>query len=277
MNVGIIAKVGKNIEKFTIDNAPTILTGVGVVGTLATAFLTGKGTVEAVKRVNEKKFIKHLHQDATETVKMGTEELSKFDVVKLTWTCYLPPVAAATITIGSIVMANRISAKRIAALAAGYGLLEGRMDEYKAKMQEKLGIKKETEARDEIAQDRVNASPPDATIIVSEGKTMFKDEPSGRYFESTMEKIDRAINELNDRIIKKEYAVLSDWYEMIGLPPTSLSEDYGWTISNELVDMSKHAVITQDGKPVICLDYNVHPMLNGYGRDGDTPSKIRAV
>lgn len=275
MNVGMITKVGKNIEKFTVDNAPTILTGVGVVGTLATAFLTGKGTVEAVKRVNEKKFIKHLHEPATETVKKNDQELTKFDVVKLTWTCYLPPVAAATITIGSIVMANQISAKRIAALAAGYGLLEGRMDEYKTKMQEKLGMKKEAEARDEIAQDRVWNSPPDPTIIVSEGKTMFKDEPSGRYFESTMETVKSAQNAVNYRIMNREYAVLSDLYEELGLPPTSLSEEFGWDLKNSPVEIEFTPVLTPENKPCIRMDYNVNPIRNGApSMDG---LKIRAV
>lgn len=276
MNVGVIAKMSKTIEKFTVDNAPTILTGVGVVGTLATAYLTGRGTVEACKRVSEKKFIKHLHEPATEKVKVNEQDLSKLDVVKLTWTCYLPPVAAATITIGSIVMANQINAKRLAALAAGYGLLDNRFEEYKAKIQEKLGVKKEDDVRTEIAQEHVDKNPPPSTIVVAANKTLFRDEPSGRYFESTMEDVRRAENDLNRKIIKDEYAVLTDWYELLGLTPTSMSEDFGWDISDkETFGLLFNTVITPDQKPCITMDYTVKPIRNGYNGGGS--SKIRAV
>lgn len=275
MNIGSVTKIGVKLEKFTKDNAPTILTGVGVVGTLATAFLTGKATFKAADLINEKKFIKHLHEPATTVVKKNDEELTKFDKVKLTWTCYLPPVATGTITIVSIVFANRISAKRMAALAAGYGLLEGRFDEYQDKMKEKFGLKKENDAKDELAQERVDRKPPDSTIIVGEGKVLFQDEPSGRYFESTMEEINRAENTLNRRIAKDESAALTDWYDLIGLAPTGLSEDFGWDISNDPVDVSKRAVITQDGKPCIVLEYNIHPIRNGVKGGGS--AKMRAI
>lgn len=277
MNAGTITKLGKMSEKFVSDNAPTILTGIGVVGTVATAVLTGQASFKASKLIQEKKFIKHLQEPATTKLEKA-QELTTFDKVKLTWTCYLPPVATATITITSIVMAQRINAKRMAALAAGYSLLNNRFSEYEDKIREKLGVKKESEAKDEIAQDRTDKNPPDTTIIVTEGKAMFRDEPSGRYFESTMEDINRAENELNRKIMKDEFAVLTDWYELLGLGPTSLSEDFGWDISTELMDMSKRAVILPNGKPCITLDYNVHPVRNGYSRDGGgKAAKIHSV
>lgn len=272
-----VARIGKTIEKLASDNAPTILTVVGAVGTVATAYLTGKATVTAVKKVEEKKFIKHLHEPGISmTLEASNRELSKTETFKLVWLCYIPPVAAGVTTVAAIVFANRISAKRMAALAAGYGLLDNRFEEYKTKMQEKLGMKKEHEATAEIAKDRVDQNPPDATLIISDGKALFKDEPSGRYFESTMEDIRRAENDLNKKIMKDEYAVLTDWYDLIGLAPTSISEEYGWEMSNDLVEIAKSAVITQDGRPCICLDYNIHPIRNGYSGGGGT-SKMRAV
>lgn len=266
MNFGMVTKMGKTAQKLAVDNAPTILTAVGVVGTVATAVLTHKAAVKATHEIAER--------DSVRKIK-GEEPLTRTERIKHTWVNYLPPIASGAITIGVIVYANRISAKRMAALAAGYGLLEGRFDEYKTKMQEKLGIKKESEARDELAQDRTDKNPPDPTLIITEGKTLFRDEPSGRYFESTMENIKRAENDLNRKIIKDEYAVLTDWYEMIGLPATSLSEEFGWEMTNELVDVLKSAVITPEGRPCICLDYNIHPIRNGHGGGGS--AKIRAV
>lgn len=264
MNFTKVSKIGKSLEKITIDNSPTILTAVGVVGTVATAYLMHKATIKATHILYREDGVR------TAKAKMANEPtpptISRTDTLKLTWLCYIPPVAAGTVTITSIIFANRISAKRMAALAAGYGILDSRFDEYKAKMQEKLGVKKESDARDEIAQDRTDKNPPDSTIIITQGKALFRDEPSGRYFESTMEDIRRAENDLNRKIMKDEYAVLTDWYEMIGLPPTSLSEEYGWEITNDIVEMSKSTVITPDQRPCITLDYNVHPIRKGYSK-----------
>lgn len=267
MNFGSFTKMGKSLEKLVIDNAPTILTGVGVVGTIATAVLTHKATFKSTLEMTERDSVKKMK---------GEPPLTRTEILKHTWVNYLPPVASGAITITCIVGANHINAKRMAALAAGYSLLDNRFEEYKEKTKEKLGIKKEGDLRDEIAQDRTDKNQPDQTIIVTEGKSLFRDEASGRYFESTMEEIKRAENELNRKILKDEYAVLTDFYEMIGLAPTSLSEEFGWELSNDAVEIVKSAVITQDGRPCVCLDYNIHPIRNG-GTPIGKPKRIHAL
>lgn len=267
MNLGAFTKMGKSVEKLIIDNAPTILTGVGVVGTIATAVLTHKATFKSTLEMTERDSVKKMK---------GEPPLTRTEILKHTWVNYLPPVASGAITITCIVGANHINAKRMAALAAGYSLLDGRFEEYKEKTKEKLGIKKEDDLRTDLATDRVYNNPPNPTLIITEGKSLFKDEPSGRYFESTMEEIKRAENELNKKIMKDEYAVLTDFYELIGLAPTSLSEEFGWELSNDLMDLAKTAVITPDGRPCIVLDYNIHPIRNG-GTPIGKQKKIHAL
>jgi len=252
-------------EKIIVDNSPLILTAVGAVGTITTAYLTGKATFKAAKLIEDKNFIKKQH---------GEELLTRNERITLVWKVYILPFGSAAFTVTSIVAANRISARRAAALVAGYSLLDGRFEEYKDKMKEKLGIQKEQKSRDELAQDRVSKNEP--TLIISSGKSLFKDEPSGRYFESTMEDIKRAQNDTNYQILSKEYAVLTDFYERIGLSPTSLSEEFGWDITNDKMEISFSTVITQDGRPCICLDYNIHPVRNGYSAPKSS-QKIHSV
>ena len=56
--------------------------------------------------------------------------------------------------------------------------------------------------RDEIAQDRVNANPPNSreVLIAGTGEVLFFDMLTGRYFQSTMEDIKRAENKVNYRV-----------------------------------------------------------------------------
>lgn len=252
-----LGKYTRTVEKAIVDNSPAILTGVGVIGTVVTAVLTHKATFKSTLELTQRDSVKKMK---------GEPPLTRTEIIKHTWVNYLPPVASGTITILSIVGAHRVSTKRMAALAAGYTLLDGRFEEYKDKMREKLGLKKEEDARTDIAYNRVHDNPPPATLIVSEGKSLFKDEPSGRYFESTMEEIKRAMNAINYKLLSDEWAALSDFYMEIGLEPTSLSEEYGWDISTQKMDVAFTAVIAPDQRPCICMDYNVHPIRNGYSK-----------
>jgi len=256
-------KLAAQAEKLVVDNSPLILTVIGATGSVASTYLGIKATFKAAKKIQDAEFVIH-------TTDSKNHELTKKDKVKIIWKLYVAPAAVLGVSVGAIVMSNRISVKRAAALAAGYTLVNDRFDEYKTKIEEKLGLKKEEAARTEIAQDRVNANP--TTMVITSGKTLFRDEPSGRYFESTMEDIKKAENAINYRIMNREYAVLSDLYEELGLPPTSISEEFGWNNSTDRLDILYSAVITQDGKPCITMDYNVQPIRNG----GSGP-KIRAV
>lgn len=246
----------KAAEKFVVDNAPAILTVVGASGTVATAYLTGKASFKAAKVIADAQFKENLYEKG--------HELEPKEKIVLVWKCYVPPVAIGVGTVTAIIFANRISSKRAAALAAAYAISEGRFSEYKEKVKEKMGIQKEQKVIDEIAQDRMNNNPPsDGMLIIGDSKVLCKDEFTGRYFRSTVEEIKRAENEVNFEIIHSGYAVLSDFYEKIGLKPTSVSEMFGWR-GNERLELSWTPTVTPDGQPCVGFDVNAHP-LKDYG------------
>lgn len=251
----------KTAEKFVVDNAPTILTIIGSAGTIATAYLTGKATFKAAQIIDNEQFQRNI-QHVGPTPK---PEITNKEKAKLVWKEYIPPAAVCVGAVSAGIFANRISTKRAAALAAAYALSQDRFGEYKEKMQEKLGVKKEQAATDELVQERVSKNPPgDNIVIIGSGTVLCRDELSGRYFKSTVEAIKRAENDINREIINSGYATLSDFYERIGLNPTSMSETFGWNVPTKPLELTWSTVLTSDDQPCACFDYNVEP-LKAYG------------
>lgn len=250
------SKLPKIAEKVVSDNATAILTGVGVVGTVATAVLTGRASFKAASIIAGEEEAHILDPD--------WPEISKKGKVVLVWPLYLPAIGTGTATITAIIFANRISSKRMAALAAAYGLSEKAFGEYKDKALQHLGINKEQELKDELAQDKVNLKPPQGqTIIIGEGEVLCFDAITGRYFKSSMEKIRQAENKVNYEIIHHHAASLSSFYDEIGLPCTSYSDDVGWNVDN-LIEVTYTSVLADD-KPCLVIDFKVAP-ITGYGR-----------
>lgn len=233
----------KNLEKFTIDNSPAILTGIGVAGTVTTAFLVGKATFKAADILNERQIKPDLRES-----------------VELVWTCYIPPAVTGSLTIAAIVGANHISSRRAAGLAAAYSISEKAFVEYREKVVEKFGEKKEQMVRDEIAQDRVDRFPPNdnTVVIVDDQGVLCYDHFSGRYFKSSMEALRSAENEINHMILQDGYASVSDLYYILGLPVTSFSEEVGWN-TDRMLKMVYSTTMSPDNRPCISIDFDLHP------------------
>lgn len=252
----------KRAGQFVSDNASTILTAGGVIGTTLTAVLTAKATFKAAEIIRQKELDHVVEADG------HTMGLDTMDKVKLVWPHYVPPVVIGTATIASIVGANMMSAKRAAALAAAYGLSERQLKEYKEKVTEKLGVSKERTMRDEIAQDRVNANPPTReVIIIAGGDVLCHDLLTGRYFQSSVENIKKAENKMNQEMYLNDSVSLSQFYDEIGLPPTSMSDEVGWNLASDdgPIEVRFTTTRTPDDRPCIAFDFTVAPKY-GYTR-----------
>lgn len=231
--------------KLVQDNSPAILTGLGMVGAVSSVYLTGKATFKAAEILSKEDPSKrNLKSDA-----------------KAVWKLYIPAGSTLLVTLGSVFAANRIGSRRTAALAMVYGLSEKAFDEYKTKMIEKLGEHKEQTARDEIAQERLNNDPLSSkeVLITGNGDVLFYDAITGRYFNSNMEAVRKAQNDLNYIILNDMYASLGDFYGMIGLPRTPYSEEVGWN-ADRMLEIDFSTVLSEDGKPCISIDYRVTPI-----------------
>ena len=243
--------IAKHVEKFTVDNSPAILSAVAVTGTVTTAFLTGKATLKATTLM------------AGEVIN-GEESYGAKEFTRRHWKLYIPPVATGALTIACIVGANRIGTRRAAAMAAAYSLSERAFSEYREKIIEKLGATKEQAARDDLAQDRVKKNPVSkAEVIVAGGDVLCYEAFTGRYFKSDMETLKKAQNDLNYKVLNDYYASLSDFYELLGLPRTSISEDLGWNC-DKMLELEFSTVMSDDGRPCISIEYHVEPIRDYY-------------
>lgn len=237
-------------SRFLKENATTVLTAGGVVGTVTTAVIAFRAGMKSADVLNEE-------------TKQRQEYLSTTDKVKLVAPHVVPPVILGGVTVTAIIMSHRMSAAKAAALAAAYGVSQKQLDEYKAKMAEKLGINKMDKAKAEMAQERADNTPGSGAVIIYGDEVLCFDAPTGRYFKSTMERINQAANATNSEILKHNYAPASMFYSELELPSTTWSNDVGWDMPFQL-DID---TILVDGKPCISINFDDMPFLD-YQRSG---------
>jgi hypothetical protein len=244
-----ISGIPRQIMRFVGNNSPAILTGVGVAGVLTTAVLTAKATFSYMKSLSEEGYFDRDY----------TFERTPKEHFQNAWKLYIPPAVACFATVTAIVCSNRIEYRRAAAVAAAYAISERGWEEYKAKIVERLGPKKEQAAQDEVAQDRVTANPPSTqTIILGEGDSLCMDLWSGRYFRSTMEKVKTAMAETNAKIYREDWASLTSFYEEVGLKSTQESDNIGWNKDHPL-DLRFSFAGDDEGHPVMCFSFRAIP------------------
>lgn len=233
-----LRELTKQAEHLIKRNSPAILTGLGVTGTITTAYLASRATLEVSGTLLDKSY-----------------GFSKRQKAKLVWKKYIPAVATGTATIGCIVFATRINSKRTAALAAAYSLSERAFIDYKDKVVEQLGERKEQKVRDEVAQDHVRATAPGPSVVLSGyGDILCCELYTGRYFKSDMEKLRKAQNDLNAELILNGLSSLSDFYHLVGLAKTSNSDHIGWV--EQLMELQFSHALTDDGRPCLTFEYN---------------------
>ena len=235
-------------------SSTTVLTGMGVTGVVTTAYLTGRASFKAAEIIRREEIVKTLPPD----------KLTNKEKFKLVWPLYVAPVSVGCTTITAIVVANHTASKRIAALTVASGISERALTEYKAKVLEKLGEKKEMAIRDEVAQDRVASTPVNKEVLViGAGDVLCFDLLTGRYFQSTVEKIRQAEIKINYEILNHMYASLSRFYDEIGIPPTPYSDTVGWNGLTDRFEVMFSTVMSPDNRPCIAVDFS-HPPVAEY-------------
>jgi hypothetical protein len=180
------------------------------------------------------------------------------------WKEFIPPVLMGTATIAAIIGANQIGTRRTAALAAAYTLSEKASAEFREKVKERLGDKKLQEVHDDIAQDRVNDKPDTekAIIVVGDGKVKVYEMYTDRYFYiDSVEDLKAAQNKINYDVNMNMYASLSDFYDYLGVPHTSISDEVGWK-NDKLMELVISGTLDAQNRPCVAFDYRVEPVRN---------------
>lgn len=242
----------KTIRSGLAKHSPAILTALGITGMIGTTVLAVKSTPKALDLIENKK------------EELDKDELTVVETVKATWKCYIPATITCVTSAACLIGASSVHAKRNAALATAYKLSESALIEYRDKVVETIGEKKEQSVRDAIAKDHVEKNPVtnNEVIITDKGYTLCYDELSGRYFYSDIEKIKKVANELNRQMLNDMYVSLNELYYELGLEGTKLGEQMGWNVDRGLIDLKFSATVSADDRPCIVLDYRIPPMYD---------------
>ena len=232
-----------NIVKTAKSNAPELLTGLGVAGVITTSYLSAKAGYESAEVLRGT----DVPSDRKERIKTQVHH---------TWRLYIPSGISGALTIACVIGSARTSGKRTAAAVAAYSLTEKAFGDYREKVVEQIGKNKEQKIRDEVAQEKVSKNPPSKeVIVVSGGNVLCCELYTHRYFRSDMERLRKAMNDINQRIMNQLYVDLDEFYDVVGLPYTSNSSNIGWD-SDKLMELRFSSVISEDGEPCLAFEYN---------------------
>lgn len=255
-----------NAAKSLKNNSPAVLTGLSVTGVVTTAYLTARAAYKAAQVLEEHEPI----EDPKERLKRD---------FKVTWTLYIPPAVAGSVTIACILGSSKASANRTAAAVTAYSLTEKAFSEYKEKVIEQFNANKEEKIRASIAQDHVSKTkmPSEMLAVTAEDKAKIEaglknnevvvlgsgrvrcfEDYTGRPFLSDMESLRKAENTINWKIVHENYASLSDFYDLVDLRHTQTSDLLGWSFEKPM-ELKFFAVVSEDGEPCLAFEYNPAP------------------
>lgn len=247
---------------FLKKHSSTILTVTAAIGVIATSVATAKATLKATEILKEEE-------------KKREKELTNFEKIKIAAPKYIFPVAIGASTIACIFGANILNKRQQAALISAYGLLDNSYKRYKDKVKELYGEEVHNNVIDAIAKEDVKDVHINAPGVISTyhqeldetdmGETrLFYDEFSGRYFETTLEKVLLAEYHLNRNFILRGCAPLNEFYDFLGLEPKDYGDVLGWTVYEEIfwIDFNHRKAIIGDDLECYIIEMPYCPRRN---------------
>lgn len=242
----------KDVQRTVVKHSPEILTGLGIAGMFTTTVLAVKATPKALVLLEEAK------------AELETEKVPILEAVKTTWKCYLPAAVTGVASVTCLIGANSVHLRRSAALAAAYNISTTALTEYKDKVVETIGEKKEQAIQDKISEDHIKAHPASKSDIIEtkKGTTKCFDRYTGRYFYSDIDAIKKAENELNRNIISEGYQSLNDFYDLLNLDHSDIGDIVGWRIDDRTINIYRSAQLDDEDTPCIVISFNTQPHYN---------------
>lgn len=260
MNKLALSKFARDVRTSLSKHSPEILIGMGIAGMITTTVLAVKATPKALQLIEEKK------------QELEVETLTPVETVKTTWKCYVPAAITGVATTACLVGSHSVHAKRHAALVTAYKLSETAFSEYREKVVETIGEKKERVVRDKVSEEQIKNNPVNKSevFITGKGNTLCFDPLSSRYFYSDLEKIHRAANKLNYEINTCPFdtgVTVNDFYAEIGLPCTATGDGLGWNLYTGLIKIYPSAQMAEEGsdhegEPCMVLNFENPPQYD---------------
>lgn len=248
MNIGNL--VTSLVEVYN-QNRSAVKAGMAIAGVVG----TGMACADAATKTNkELEKLKYENKDESPTTT---------DKIKRVWKYWVKPVCVGGGTIYLIYSSHSDQAKTITALTAMYSMRDNELKEWTKKVEEIAGKKKAEDIKEAIRIDKVQNNPPVENEIHNTGRgdTLCYDMVSGRYFRSNQEDIRKTVNDINELIHWRSYAVLNDFYEGLNVPLVKYGDDIGWDFNaQQKIEMEFSSTLTDDGTPALVVDFEVYPV-----------------
>ena len=248
-----IKNMARSVWAGAKKHSPEILIGMGIAGAASSVIFAVKATPKAMILLEEKR------------QELGVEKLEAKEIIKTAAPVYIPTAISFGVSVACIVGASSVNARRNAALTAAYTLSESTLRTYRDKVLETVGEDKEREIRQKAAIEQQQHTPEPQTLVVSSAAGQLKcfDSLSGRYFVSTKNEIDKAVNEFNRQLRDDMRISLNDWYDLIGLDTNKLGDMLGWDIERGYVETCYASRLDEDGLPCLVVNYVEPPHYIG--------------
>lgn len=237
---------------FVRRNGSTILTCIGGAGVVVTAVMAVKATPKAMQLLDEAKEEKG-------------EALTKLEKVKVAGPVYIPAVLVGVGTLACVFGASMLTKRNQASLMSAYALLDSSYKDYKDKVKELYGEDGDKEVRQEIAKDKYS----EADILREPGKVTFYDEFSRRFFQSTLESVQRAEYQINRDLVMQDWATINNFYDYLNIPPIDGGDIVGWSqaMNGDMywqtwVDFTHDKMVDDDGLEYYILRMFQEPVPN---------------
>lgn len=234
------------------EHSPELLLGAGIVSFTSAVILAVKATPKASQILEEN------NVDTSKPV----------EVVKATWTNYIPAAVAFAVGIGCVVGSHRIDVSRNAILMAAYATSDTAFREYREHTGKIFGDDADSKVSRSISTSKEKeGETPVREVIIRSSSDIFpvKDSVTGRVIYTSKEALNDAQYELNELIRAEDFAQLNDWYYLLGLDLVyPIGDNYGWNVNDGQVklDLSCNDR-TENDIPCALLKYTPSPRL-GY-------------
>ena len=244
-------------KELALKRSPEIFTALGIGGFVTTVVLTAKASPKTADIHTDYRLRRINTRTRDERIGLWKEEGLKLAPV------VLPPVISGVASIGFVLAAHRIQAKRAATLATAYSLAERTLSAYQEKALEKLGDDGAVElmqaVSDKLAQEDCPFEEDYSYSPDEDGKCLCYDRVTGRYFRSTPDEIKAAEGIVNKQLIDESIVHLSDFYYELGLDFNGFVCDaLGWDISKDRLDVYFTSMLDKEDRPCLVLNYNVN-------------------
>ena len=237
-------------QVFLKRNSATILTVVGAAGVIATTVTAVKATPKAMLLLENAEGMKG-------------EELTKLEKVKVAGPAYIPSVVLGVGTLACIFGANMLNQRNQASLMSAYALLDSGYKDYRKKVDDLYGEEAGQQVRAGIAKDKYEEEP---ARVIEDGKRLYYDFYSSRYFEATPAAVKRAEYEVNRTLMLDDGVFLNEWYQLLDLEPLECGWNFGWAACansdmywQTWIDFHHEKTVMDDGLECIIISFNQEP------------------